>query len=81
MNDSSSDTPHKSSSIFYIIRIEDHLSSTWEDWLDPLTITLESDGTTTLHGPLPDQSAMVGLIKKLNGMNLKILMIERLKSI
>ena len=81
MNESSSDSPHTGSPIFYIIRIEGHLSPTWEEWLDPLTITPERDGTTILYGPLPDQSAMVGLISRLHGGNIRILKIERLISI
>jgi len=80
MNEPASDTPYQSSPIFYLIRIEGHLSPKWRDWVDPLKITLESDGTTILQGPLPDQSAMVGLISRLHGVNIKLLMIERLKS-
>ena len=49
----------------YRIRIKGHLDSRWTDWFEGLAITLEKDGTTLLSGPLPDQAALHGLLKKL----------------
>ena len=48
----------------YQIRIEGHLPPQWADWFEGLTVTLEPDGTTLLTGPVIDQAALYGLLKK-----------------
>jgi hypothetical protein len=50
--------------VIYEIRIKGHLSHPWADWFDGLTITLEEDGNTLLTGPVVDQAALHGLLKK-----------------
>jgi hypothetical protein len=49
---------------FYEIRIKGHLDERWRDWFDGLTITLEDNGDTLLTGPVVDQAALHGLLKK-----------------
>jgi hypothetical protein len=48
----------------YQIRIKGHLGRQWTDWFEGLTITLEEDGDTLLTGPVVDQAALHGLLKK-----------------
>lgn len=48
----------------YEIRIKGHLDVRWNDWFYGLTITLEDDGNTLLTGPVVDQAALHGLLKK-----------------
>ena len=48
----------------YEIRIGGHLDDHWSAWLDGLTITRETDGTTTLRGPVSDQAQLHGLLAK-----------------
>lgn len=48
----------------YQIRIKGHLSDEWTDWFESLTVTLEDNGDTLLTGPVIDQAALHGLIKK-----------------
>jgi len=50
--------------IVYQIRIKGHLSDQWTNWFEGLTITLEEDGDTLLTGPVVDQAALFGLLKK-----------------
>ena len=50
--------------VVYQIRINGHLDSQWTDWFGGLSITLESDGTTLLVGPVADQAALHGLLKR-----------------
>ncbi len=45
----------------------------WSDWFEGLTITLEEDGTTLLSGPITDQAALHGLLKKVRDMGLPLL--------
>ena len=50
----------------YEIRIKGHLDNRWADWFEGLTITLEDNGETLLTGPVVDQAALHGLLRKLD---------------
>ena len=56
----------------YQIRIKGHLGSQWTDWFEGLTITLEEDGNTLLSGPVADQAALHGLLKKVRDLCLPL---------
>ncbi len=56
----------------YQIRIHGHLGSEWTGWFEGLTITLEEDGDTLLTGPVVDQSALHGLLKKVRDLGLPL---------
>ena len=63
----------------YQIRVEGHLDPDWTDWFDGLTITLEADGATLLAGPVIDQSALHGLLKKIRDLGLTLLLVQRVE--
>ncbi len=48
----------------YEIRIKGHLDARWADWFEGLSFTHESDETTILYGPVVDQAALHGLLRK-----------------
>jgi len=48
----------------YQIRIQGHLGRQWTDWFGGLTISLEEDGDTLVSGPVVDDAALHGLLKK-----------------
>jgi hypothetical protein len=48
----------------YEIRLKGHLDDRWADRFEGLTITLEEDGNTLLTGPVVDQAALHGLLKR-----------------
>lgn len=56
----------------YQIMISGHLDCKWTDWFDGMVITLEDAGDTLLTGPVADQAALHGLLKKVrdSGMTL-----------
>ena len=56
----------------YQIRIKGHLGSQWTDWFGGLTITLEEDGDTLLTGPVVDQAALHGLLKKVRDLGMPL---------
>ncbi len=58
--------------VVYQIRIKGHLGSQWTDWFDGLTITLEENGDTLLTGPVVDQSALHGLLKKVRDLGMPL---------
>ena len=56
----------------YQIRVKSHLGSDWTDWFEGLTITLEEDGDTLLTGPVVDQAALHGLLKKVRDLGMPL---------
>ena len=62
------------------IRVQGHLDKRWSDWLEGLTVTHESDGTTILAGPLADQAALHGVLSKLRDLALPIVSVRRVAS-
>ena len=59
--------------IVYQIRIQGHLGRQWTDWFGGLAITLEEDGDTLLTGPVVDQAALHGLLKKVRDLGMPLL--------
>ena len=60
----------------YQIRIKGHLGQQWMEWFDGLTITLEQDGNTLLAGPVIDQAALHGILKKIRDLGMQLLSIN-----
>lgn len=60
----------------YEIRVAGHLGQQWADWFAGLTITCESDGSTRITGPLPDQSALYGLLKIVRDLGLPLISVN-----
>jgi hypothetical protein len=57
----------------YQIRIKGHLGREWTDWFEGLTITLEDNGETLLTGPVVDQAALYGVLKKVRDVGMPLL--------
>ena len=55
------------------IRVQGHLRNHLGKLFEGLTISRESDGTTTLCGPLPDQTALHSILLRIRDMNLKLI--------
>jgi hypothetical protein len=58
--------------MIYQIRIRGHLDSQWTEWFEGLSITLEENGDTLLSGPVVDQAALHGLLKKVRDMGMSL---------
>jgi hypothetical protein len=63
----------------YQIRIKGHLSDQWTGWFEGLTITLEENGDTLLTGPVVDQAALFGLLKKVRDIGIPLISINRVE--
>ena len=63
--------------MIYQIRIKGHLGRHWTDWFEGLAITLEDNGDTLLTGPVVDQAALHGVLKKVRDLGLPLLSVIR----
>ena len=71
--------PTETSSVNYEIRVAGSLTPQWMDWLDGLVINTEK-GETLLCGPLADQAALYGLLKKIRDVGLPLVSVRQIPS-
>jgi hypothetical protein len=62
----------------YEIRVRGHLESRWASWFDGMTLTKESDGTTSIRGAVVDQAALHGLLHRLRDTGLPLISVMQL---
>jgi len=79
MSNTPDSTIGPSQSMVYQIRIEGQLGSQWADWFEGLTITPDDNGDTLLTGPVIDQAALHGLLKKVRDLGLPLLAVQRVE--
>jgi hypothetical protein len=72
--------PTSSQTVIYQIRIKGHLCREWTDWFEGLAITVEEDGDTLLTGPVADQAALHGLLKKVRDLGLPLVSVSPVES-
>lgn len=65
---------------FYEIWIDGRLDARWQDWFDGMTVTLDDHGDTLLSGPVVDQAALHGLLKKVRDLGLPLLSVIRVET-
>jgi len=65
--------------MIYKIRVKGHLGCQWTEWFDGLIITPEENGETLLTGPVVDQAALHGLIKKVRDLGLPLISVMRIE--
>ena len=70
-------TPDLSEPLIYQIRLEGQLGSEWAEWFGGLTITLADNGETLLTGPVIDQAALYGVLKKIRDLGLPLISVNR----
>ena len=63
----------------YHIRIKGHLGAQWSDWFGGLSITLEDNGDTLLTGPVVDQAALHGLLRKVRDLGMTLLLVKHVR--
>jgi hypothetical protein len=75
-----SETPilpeHHNESGLYEIRLKGQLDERWADRFEGMTITLEDNGNTLLTGPVVDQAALHGLLKRVRDLGMPLLSIN-----
>ena len=66
--------------MIYQIRLQGHLGRQWTEWFEGMTITLEDNGDTLITGPIADQSALHGLLKKVRDLGMPLLSVTSVES-
>ena len=66
--------------MIYQIRLKGHLGQQWAASFEGLTLTLEENGDTLLTGPVTDQAALHGLLRKVRDLGLSLLSVTRMDS-
>lgn len=66
--------------VFYEIRVEGHLGSSWSSWFEGMTLRHEESGETVLSGALVDEAALHGVLMKIRDLGLPLVEVKRVKS-
>ncbi len=62
----------------YEIRIKNHLKNEWQEWFEGMSITNLENGETILSGLIVDQSALHGLLAKVQQLNLTLISVKKI---
>jgi hypothetical protein len=65
--------------IVYQIRLKGHLGCQWANWFGDMTISREDDGNTLLTGPVVDQAALHGLLRKVRDLGMPLVSVIRVQ--
>ena len=63
----------------YEIRLKGHLETRWVEWFEGLSLSHEDDGTTLIRGPVIDQAALHGLLRKVRDLGLPLISVMRVE--
>jgi hypothetical protein len=63
--------------LIYEIKLKGHLDTNWAEWFYDMDIAHESDGTTILRGPLPDQVVLHSILNRIRDMNLTLINVHK----
>jgi hypothetical protein len=74
--DAAADADHPT---MYEIRLKGQLDYQWTDWFGGLAITPEANGDTLLSGPVVDQAALHGLLRKVRDLGMPLLSIQEVE--
>ncbi len=61
---------------WYEIRVRGHLGQEWSDWFEGLTFKPLENGEMLLSGRIVDQAALIGVLTKLNRLNLALISVS-----
>jgi hypothetical protein len=60
-------------------RLKGHLDGRWVGWFDGLSLTLDSDGITVIHGQVVDEAALYGVLQRVRDVGLPLVSVKYLR--
>jgi len=61
----------------YHIRVKGNLDEKWADWFEGFVMTSRGNGETQLTGAMVDQAALYGVLAKIHGLGLPLLLVAQ----
>lgn len=61
----------------YQVKIKGYIDANWSDWFDGWSIEHEGEDSSVLTSPLVDQSALYGVLIKINDLNIQLISVQR----
>ena len=58
------------------IRVKGQLTDQWRDWFENMELRLLENGEMILTGAIPDQASLMGILNKVNRLNLILLSVN-----
>ncbi|MEV5028028.1 hypothetical protein [Paenibacillus sp. LPE1-1-1.1] len=77
MNETNVSTEGNHSLERYEIRLKGHLDARWADRFEGLSFTYKNDGTTILTGPVIDQAALHGMLRRVRDIGLPLVSVNQ----
>ena len=71
--------PNANEPACYQIRISGQLGEQWNTWFEQMTLTQIDDGDSLITGPVIDQAALHGLLRKIRDLGLPLISVNRLQ--
>ena len=60
------------------IRIQGQLDQRWSEWFEGFTLVVDSEGNTILTGPVIDQAALHGLLRRIGDLGVTLISVNLL---
>ncbi len=80
MSQAIASTENRDRPVVYEIRIEGHLDDRWAAWFEGLALKREADGVTLLAGPVVDQAALHGFLRKVRDLGMPLISVIRVST-
>ena len=64
--------------MIYQIRLKGQLDARWTDWFGGMAVALTEDGDTLLTGPVADQAALHGLLRKVRDVGIPLVSVNEI---
>jgi hypothetical protein len=77
MSNTPDPTTNPSQAAIYQIRVEGQLGPHWVEWFEGLAVEQIENGESLITGPVVDQAALYGLLKKVRDLGMPLISVTR----